>query len=279
MDIRQLQAFIAVFEERSITQAAQRLYLSQPTLSVTIRQLEDTLGTTLFVRKARGVDVTEEARLLYPQARRLIDQSNSIENLFRQKTGYLPLTIGIEGDLGRVQLEIFLRHARQAQPSLQLTLLSGCVGDVRLAAEEYRCEDELFLPLWEDPFVLVLPAGDALLHYASLGVEQLSGADWITCPNHASHQRLIALYGEGDSRLGAATHAGSLTLAASMVAAGLGLALLPASLAAGRDDLATRPLTGPAPSQRVGLCYAAQALSQPAVQTLHSHLLTLAGNA
>jgi DNA-binding transcriptional LysR family regulator len=210
MDIRQLQVFIAAFEERSITQAARRLHLSQPTLSVTIRQLEDTLGTTLFVRKPRGVDVSEEARLLYPQARRLIDQSNSIEILFRHKTDSLPLTIGVEGDLARTQLETFLRHAHQAQPSLQLTLLSGCAGDVRLAAEEYRCEDDLFLPLWEDSFVLVLPAGDRLLHYASLGAEQLGGANWITCPSHSSHQRLIALYGEGDSRLGAASCAGDV---------------------------------------------------------------------
>lgn len=65
MDIRSLKAFIAVFEERNITQASARLYLSQPALSATIRQLEQELGAELFQRQPRGVDVTDAARLLY----------------------------------------------------------------------------------------------------------------------------------------------------------------------------------------------------------------------
>ncbi|MCQ9186652.1 LysR family transcriptional regulator, partial [Streptomyces sp. IBSBF 2953] len=59
MDVRHLKAFLAVFEERNITAAAQRLFISQPTLSVTIKQLEDELGVALFVRQPRGVDVSE----------------------------------------------------------------------------------------------------------------------------------------------------------------------------------------------------------------------------
>lgn len=67
MDIRHLKAFIAVFEERNITAAAQRLCVAQPSLSVTIRQLEEELGVELFLRQARGVDVSEQARVLYPR--------------------------------------------------------------------------------------------------------------------------------------------------------------------------------------------------------------------
>ncbi|MBC7212683.1 MAG: LysR family transcriptional regulator, partial [Pseudomonas sp.] len=62
MDIRHLKAFIAVFEARNITIAAQRLCVAQPTLSVTIRQLEEELGAELFLRQARGVEVSEQAR-------------------------------------------------------------------------------------------------------------------------------------------------------------------------------------------------------------------------
>ena len=54
MDVRHLKAFLAVFEERNITAAAQRLFISQPTLSVTIKQLEDELGVALFVRQPCG---------------------------------------------------------------------------------------------------------------------------------------------------------------------------------------------------------------------------------
>ena len=72
MDVRTLRAFVAVFEERNITAAATRLFITQPTLSTTIKTLEDELGVTLFVRQARGVEGTEAAHRLYPRAKRLI---------------------------------------------------------------------------------------------------------------------------------------------------------------------------------------------------------------
>jgi len=66
MDKRQLNAFICVFEERNITRAAEQLNLTQPALSATIKALEESLSTRLFIRKPRGVEVTEDARALYP---------------------------------------------------------------------------------------------------------------------------------------------------------------------------------------------------------------------
>ena len=72
MDKRQLKAFICVFEERNITRAAQLLNLTQPALSATIKLLEEELATTLFIRRPRGVEVTEDARVLYPQARKML---------------------------------------------------------------------------------------------------------------------------------------------------------------------------------------------------------------
>jgi DNA-binding transcriptional LysR family regulator len=279
MDIRQLKAFIAVFEERNITLAARRLCLTQPTLSVTIRQLEEALGTSLFARQARGVEVTEDARLLYPQARRLVDQAAAVGRLFRVRVVSEPLTLGIDADLGAAQVEAFLALAWRTAPALTLTVVDGCGGDARLAAEESRCEDELFLPLWEEAFVLALPALHPLARKAALDMADLGGADWITCPSHSSHQRLLALHGEGSCGLGQAAHAGSLGMALRMVAAGIGLALLPQSLPAGRADVATRTLAGPSLTRRVGLCYAAQALDKPAVAALCAQLLAAAPTA
>nr|WP_199066983.1 LysR family transcriptional regulator [Chromobacterium sp. ASV5] len=273
MDIRQLKAFIAVFEERSITLAAQRLFLTQPTLSVTIRQLEDALGATLFTREARGVSVSDDARLLYPQAKRLVEQAEALGQLFRKRDSCLPLCIGIEADLGPGQVEAFLRLARQASPLLLLTLVDGCAGDARLASEDARCEDELFLPLWEENFVLAMPAGHPLERQAATDLAALGQADWITCPDHPSHQRLLALYGSAGEALGYAANAGSLTLALRMVAAGLGVALLPASLPQDCPGVISRPLDGPSLSRRVGLCYAAQAMEKPGLQQLLHYAL------
>ena len=64
-----------------------------------------------------------------------------------------------------------MARARQAVPNLLLHLLEGCVGDARLATEDERCEDELFVPLWDDPYAIALPAeasdGAACLLYTS----------------------------------------------------------------------------------------------------------------
>lgn len=258
MDIRQLAAFVAVFEERNITAAAQRLFVSQPTLSATVRQLEDSLGTELFVRQARGVDVSEAARTLYPRARALLAEADGLRNLFRQASARQPLHLGVEGDISAQQVESFVALAQQAVPNLQLHLEDGCVGDARLAVEEFCCEDELFVPVWDDPYVLALPPGE----------DSAQAAGWITCPAHPSHQRLMSAYGSD----AVVAQAGSLNLALRLVSAGVGAAILPASLLAGAPTVRRGSLNLPLPVRRIGLCHSAQALEHPAVRGLYEFL-------
>ncbi|WP_339940939.1 LysR family transcriptional regulator, partial [Undibacterium luofuense] len=154
MDARQLKAFVAVFEERNITRAADRLCLTQPTLSVTIRQLEEELGASLFHREARGVVVSDAARRLYPQAQQLLAQMSRLKAQFQAPQNCLPLTLGVEADIASTQIAALLQHCKRQLPQLLLDIQPGCTGDLRLASEELRCEDELFFPLWEESFVL-----------------------------------------------------------------------------------------------------------------------------
>lgn len=270
MDIRQLNAFIAVFEERNITSAAQRLFTSQPTLSVTIRQLEEALGTTLFERLPRGVAVTDDARTLYPQARRLLAEAQALSNQFRQRNHRLTLEIGVQSEIAASHLEAFLAMAYRVVPNLLLTLQDGCSGDARLSVEEDCCEDELFLPLWEEPFVLALGASHPLADRPQLDEVDLANVQWITCPSHPSHQRLMELYNRSTGSVAAT--AGSMALALRLVAAGAGLAMLPASMVSHHARVITRPARTPNLIRRVGLCYAAQALDTPALRLLHGHL-------
>ncbi len=275
MDIRHLSAFIAVFEERNITLAAQRLCTSQPSLSVTIRQLEQELGTQLFIRQPRGVEISDDARVLYPQARRMVAQAQVLSRQFRQRDDRRPLTLAVEADIGTEHIAAFLRLAYAGVPHLQLKLQAGCGGDARLAVEELCCEDELFLPIWDEPFVLCLPREHRLADKPTLTADDLTGLDWITCPQHAAHQRLMSLY--NSSTHCAAAEADSLYLAQQLVAAGVGGALLPRTLAT-HPDIISRALSMPLPSRRVGLCYAAQALENPALRALHEYLQMSATN-
>ncbi|MDE6663889.1 MAG: LysR family transcriptional regulator [Lachnospiraceae bacterium] len=90
-NLSRYKIFLAVAECKSISKAAAQLYISQPAVSITIKKMEDNLNTTLFIRKSKGVELTENGRKLYEDAKRafhiLIDTEDRLR--FHQNTGYL----------------------------------------------------------------------------------------------------------------------------------------------------------------------------------------------
>jgi DNA-binding transcriptional LysR family regulator len=260
MDHRQLRAFIEVFDQRSITAASKSIGLSQPALSATIKELEESLGAQLFLRLPRGVEVTEEARILYPEARRMITESETLKNRFRKNKNRLPLKVGIETDISPVQIEEFIKLTKTIDSELLLTLEEGCSGEARLAAEELRCEDELFITLWEEPYVLAASAQCS--HY----FDDLLSAPWIVTPKLEIHQRLLPLYGINAST--PAAEADNLRFALNLAAAGVGIAVVPKSLVNLCPLLVEKEIPNISLTRRIGICYAAQALMNPAVLTL-----------
>lgn len=260
MDYRQLRAFIEVFNERSITAASRALGLSQPALSATIKELEESLGTKLFLRLPRGVEVTEEARILYPEARRMVSETEMLKNRFRKNKDRAPLKIGIESDISPVHIEEFIKMTRQLGPDLLLTLEEGCTGEARLASEDFRCEDELFLPLWEEPYVLAVSSQTT--HY----LDDLLKAPWIVCPKLDTHQRLLPLYGA--NACSPAAEADSLRFALNLAAAGVGVAVAPRSLVRLCPMLVEKEIPEIKIIRRVGLCYGAHSLKNPALLNL-----------
>ena len=259
MDYRQLRAFIAVFEERNITAAARSIHLSQPALSGSIKALEEALGTTLFVRQARGVEVTEDARALYPEAQRMVADASRLLTRFKHDRERVALQIGVEQDVSSATVRKVVLAAAAITPPVRLQLVAGCMGAARLASEDLRCEDELFLPLHSDPFVLATAE-----HQASLD------GRWVTCPVHPSHQRLLPLYGIAASA--PAAEAQTFTLALEMVAAGMGAAIVPESLATEHTGVRVAAMPQLDLRRRIGLCYSAQALALAGVIQLRDAL-------
>lgn len=266
MDYRQLKSFIAVFEARNITSAARRLFLTQPALSATIKSLEEELGVVLFERLPRGVEVTADARVLYPQARRMVAEADTLAQSFRKERNRQQVVIGVEADTAPGQVDCLLRTIQRSDCPLLITLEPDCTGDIRFGSEEQRCEDELFLPLFTEPYVLALPASHPLAEAARVSREDLHSIDWIQCPQHDSHQRLLPLYGARAAT--PAANAGTLTLALLLVQAGIGAAMVPASLAADRPGVISRVLPEHPLIRRTGICYAAQTLAMPQVAWL-----------
>src|SRR5690625_307772 len=97
MDIKQLQYFIAIAEEKNLTAAANRLHMTQPTLSIQLKQLEQELGVKLFERSNTGMELTDKGNILYKRAVNLVNNMEDIKNEIQEtekgKKGVLTLVI------------------------------------------------------------------------------------------------------------------------------------------------------------------------------------------
>ena len=146
--------------------------------------------------------------------------------------------------------------ANACVPGLQLHMLAGCEGDARLGSEELCCEDELFLPILSERYVVALPETHPVPRSEWASAHHLGHGPWIMCPTHASHQRLMPLYSVAAS--GPAAHASNFSLALDLVVAGVGMAVVPESLADETPGALTHPLETMDLKRRIGLCYSGQ---------------------
>ena len=124
MELRQLAHFLAVAEERHFTRAAQRVHLTQSSLSSSIRLLERELGSELFVRSTRHVELTEAGRALTPAARRAVAASEDAKDAVAGVRGLVrgQLTIGAIQLRGRLDIPGLLARYHRRHPAVKLRL-------------------------------------------------------------------------------------------------------------------------------------------------------------
>ncbi|WP_298441273.1 LysR family transcriptional regulator [uncultured Ferrimonas sp.] len=256
MDLRRLRCFVAVFEERNITAAAQRCFVSQPSLSSSIKQLEQELGATLFIRHKRGVDLTDDAHQLYPLARRLLGQADELPAMFAERQAKIKLRLGNFHDLSPSQLVAFIDRCQQLEPRLQIELCDHDDGEVdaRLTLDVLKKEEELFVPLWEEDYVLCVPTDHALASQDEVSLAQLDQYSFIECAACEAHQQTLSLLASGGFAVNLVAKAAHKTQVRHMVCAGLGISFLPSGVLEGCEQLKAVPLLAPRMFRRIGLC-------------------------
>jgi DNA-binding transcriptional LysR family regulator len=272
MELRHLRYFVAVAEALHFGRAAARLHISQPPLSRAIRGLEREVGTALFERSTRGVRLTPAGSALLPEARRLLREADALaagaRDLARGDVGVLHL--GFISASAYNVLPRVLPAFRRTRPGVRL-VLSEATTDVQLGAlAEGTLDAGILLPpvtpplfayaaLLREPLVAALP--DARTWPARVPLAKLAREPFVMFPRHAG-PGLHDLVTDACERAGftprVEQEAVQMPTIVSLVAAGMGVALVPASLQhMRRTGVVYRPLAGASPRVEVGLAWRA----------------------
>lgn len=243
MELRHIRYFQAVAETLNFTRAAERLNIAQPPLSRQIQQLEEHLGTALLER-SRPLQMTEAGRFFYEQSVTLLKQLEQVcENTRRigegQRQwfgiGFAPSTLyAVLPELIRelrrdADLELGLQEMTTLQQIEALKSGRIDIGFGRIHFDDAAIHQEV---LREDPLVAVLPIGHHLLGQP-ITLEHLSKERFVLYPanprpSYADH--VLALFANNGMSIQVSQWANELQTALGLVAAGLGIALVPASV-------------------------------------------------
>ncbi|MNP41357.1 DNA-binding transcriptional regulator HcaR [compost metagenome] len=172
-------------------------------------------------------------------------------------------------DLSRRRVAGLLQRVQRVLPELDLTLSDyGTPADCRLTLDALRREDEIFLPLWEEDYVLCVPVGHPLAGRERLPLAELQHYDFIECPPCEAHQQTIGLLACDRLTLNLVAKAESKGLVMALVLAGVGISFLPDGLVEDEPGLRTLAVSGPRMFRRIGLCYPAHQTLNPALRDL-----------
>ncbi len=239
MDIRILKYFLTVAREESITRAAEVLHITQPTLSRQLTQLEEELGTKLFVRGTRKIALTGEGMLLCRRAREitaLVDKTER-EIAAQQELVEGCVTIG-SGEMASVKrLAELIDSFRERYPMVTYDLFTGAADQVKERMELGLIDIGLLLePVDMDRYdyvrldvrekwVALMRPDDVLAEKAFVTAEDLAGAPIIMSRRPSVESELGNWFGDYDKDLNMVFHSNLSSNAAVMVQQGLGYAL------------------------------------------------------
>jgi DNA-binding transcriptional LysR family regulator len=292
VDLRQLEYFVAVDETGGFTRAAERMHVVQSGLSTAIRALERELGTELFHRTTRRVELTDAGEVLLADARRILVSVKQAKDAVDAVIGGMRGTVrfGVMHSLLAPELIDALAAFHRDRPEVRLlprTDPAGSAGLVRAVVDDEldfavaalpadpaeQAQGARFVSLRSEPMLLVCPADHRLAKQSQARLADLIGEPFIDVPpgwgSRTSTDRLFASVGLARR---VEVEVGDVATVVDLVRAGLGLALIAPSSAPGLDGLAVLE-PAPAPSFDISLVLPETRRLGPAAQALTAAVL------
>lgn len=270
MNLRDLRYFVALADTKHFGKAAERCYVSQPTLSAQIKKLENYLGVQLIERQPRRVQLTETGARIVPIARRMLQESDEIIALARNEHDPLSgkINVALIPTIGPYLLPVVMRRLRKQLPRLKLMLYEYQTqpllekmraGDIELGilALPVGLEGLESRELYEEPFTVAVPSNSELAKKASMKIDDLTGETVLLLEDgHCLRDQALDVCSRVDAKESEDYRATSLETLRQMVAAGLGITLLPELATRGPfgsgQGLVVKAFTRPVPFRTVG---------------------------
>lgn len=244
MDLTQLRYFLAVAEHGSISQAARAIDAKQPTLSVSLKNLEEELGTTLFLRDSRGVALTAAGRELRGAAFEIFEilerTRSRLSELESEDVG--EFTIGCNESLGSYFMPDFMRRYLVAAPRVRLSLWNAPSTQVRDAVIERRIDfgicvnpephpDLVMTRLYRDGMEVYVSANEPTVRNRMEAMVRVRTGPLIVVRSMPQVRDLLARFESDEILPDRVLDCGSLHVVRSLTVAGIGVGLLPRRVA------------------------------------------------
>lgn len=297
MTLTELRYIVAVARERHFGRAAEACFVSQPTLSVAVKKLEDELGVTLFERGSGDVAVTPIGERVVEQAQRVIEQAAAITSIAKQGKDPLAgaLRVGIIFTIGPYLLPQLVPLLKRRAPRMPLVLqeqythrltelLKHGEIDVAVLALPFDAAGFIVQPVYDEPFVVAVPRSHAWATRRSIASRELKDEQMLLLgTGHCLRDQVLEVcpelnrYSATSEGIQKAFEGSSLETIRHMVASGTGITVLPVTAvprAIKRDRLlAYVPFTKPVPDRRVVLAYRKTFPRPEAIEVLRQAIL------
>ena len=295
MTLTELRYIVAVARERHFGRAANSCFVSQPTLSVAVKKLEDELGVALFERAAGDVTVTPTGTLIIEQAQRVLEEVSVVKQLAEQGKDPLAgtLRLGVIYTIGPYLLPHLIPRLRELAPQMQLLLEENYTArlsemlkqgeiDLAILAEPFHEGGISTQALYDEDFVVATPKGHDWEQLTSIASEQLSDENvLLLSPGNCFRDQVLQTCSDLNREsmsvgsLQRTLQGSSLTTIRHMVAGGIGVTVLPATSVSAADDslLSVRPFSEPVPSRRVILAWRRNFPRHAAIEAVRQALL------
>lgn len=278
MTLTELRYVVAVARERHFGRAADACFVSQPTLSVGIKKLEEELGVSIFERGSNEVSLTPVGELIVAQAARILEEAAGIKIIAQQSGDPLghPLRLGAIYTVGPYLLPQIIPILRERAPDMQLIIQESYTGDLREQLKRGKLDviiislpfeepGVITQPLYDEPFQLAMPAAHPWTKLKSITPEKLGDETILLLgAGHCFRDQVLKVCPQlGNSQTASGIQqtleGSSLETIRYMVTSGVGMTVLPSTACVPTREenrmLAFRPFNKPAPVRRVALAW------------------------